>query len=262
MICGSYLTRTPCRPIITQIRAICLRDVVMYHTPTRYCYLMAPTTQKTPAAKLPQRGGVNPFANALAETEKPRGNMPQQGSGLNPFSEALSRTGSSFLDSTTSKRQEEWQAEQRKQLEKKQQKEALRKKLHDQVNPVDMKAVYDAREKEVKKEIAALRQELKMLVRDVAQFEKEVEIAVMQDIASPGLTGKYYLNFFRNLRSFIMLLRQKIKSARTWSTQFHSKQKKKKRGSAGLKIDGAAHEQTKTVFDMMHHERSTVYSGN
>ena len=91
---------------------------------------------------------------------------------------------------------------------------------------------------------------------------QEVELAVMEEIASPGLTGKYYLNFFRNLRSFIMLLRQKVKSARTWATQFHAKQKKKSKGSAGLKIGGAGHEQTKTVFDMMHHERSTVYSGN
>lgn len=223
---------------------------------------MQPGSSKRPAGKGPQPG-VNPFARALAEAEKPRGAMPTDSSQqLNPFSEALARTGGKFADNDQFD-QQKWQEQQQRDLEKKQKKEALRKKLHDQVNPVDMKAVYDAREKEVKKEIEALRQELKMLVRDVAKFEKEVELAVMAEVAEPGLTGKYYLNFFRNLRSFIILLRQKIKSARTWSSQFQAKQKKKKkRGSAGLRIDGAAHEQTKTVFDMMHHERSTVYSGD
>ncbi|MCB9801192.1 MAG: hypothetical protein H6773_03350 [Pseudomonadales bacterium] len=221
---------------------------------------MQPQTTKTPAHKS-QQNGINPFARALAEAEKPRAtsqSTPSQPQ-LNPFSEALARAGGNMPPASIEDRQR-WQEQQLADQEKKQKREALRKKLHDQINPVDMNAVYDAREREVKREIEALRQELKMLVRDVAKFEKEVEIAVMAEVAEPGLTGKYYLNFFRNLRSFIILLRQKIKSARTWSSQFHAKQKKKKRG--GLRIDGAAHEQTKTVFDMMHHERSTVYSGD
>ena len=218
-------------------------------------------TQKSARTSHPQQLGVNPFARALAETEKPHGSQQDNTNPLNPFSEALARSGGSFGDESGFQNPD-WQQQQLENLEKQRKKDALRKKLHDQVNPVDMTAVYDAREKEVKKEIESLRHELKMLVKDVAKFEKEVELAVMEEIASPGLTGKYYLNFFRNLRSFIMLLRQKIKSARTWATQFHAKQKKKSKGSAGLKIDGAGHEQTKTVFDMMHHERSTVYSGN
>jgi len=222
---------------------------------------MKPGTPTTQSRKGPQQG-VNPFARALAETEKPRGTAQEnpESPKLNPFSEALARTGGNLPTNNSPEDQQRWQEQQQLQMEKQRKKEVLRQKLHDQVNPVDMRAVYDAREKEVKKEIEELRRELKLLVRDVAQFEKEIELTVMAEVATPGLTGKYYLNFFRNLRSFIMLLRQKIKSARTWSTQFNAKQKKKKRG--GLHIDGAAHEQTKTVFDMMHHERSTVYSGD
>lgn len=221
---------------------------------------MKPGSPTSQARKSPQQG-INPFARALAETEKPRSADASQApaSQLNPFSEALARTGGN-IPASSPEDQKKWQEKQLADMEKQRKKEALRKKLHDQVNPVDMQAVYDAREKAVKREIDELRKELKMLVRDVAQFEKEIELTVMTEVASPGLTGKYYLNFFRNLRSFILLLRQKIRSARTWSSQFHAKQKKKKRG--GLRIDGAAHEQTKTVFDMMHHERSTVYSGD
>ena len=138
----------------------------------------------------------------------------------------------------------------------------LRKKLHDQVNPVDMHAVYDAREKQVKREIDQLRAELKLLSKEVGAFHKEIEVTLQSEVAHPGQTGKYYLTFFRELRHFIMLLRQKIHSARTWATQFHTKQsKKQKRSGAGLQIVGQAHEQTKTVFDMMHHERSSTYSG-
>lgn len=226
---------------------------------------MTPVTQKKPSQSGSANKGINPFARALAEAEKfstdpnqSAGQQKQSETGLNPFSDALARTGGNFANDTQVD-QARWQEEQRKKAEVQQKKNILRKKLHDQVNPVDMRAVYDAREKEVAREINSLRHELKLLVKDVAQFEKQIEIAVVQNVVNPGQTGKYYLSFFRNLRAFILLLRQKIKSARTWSTQFNVKQKKKKQG---LHISGKSHEQTKTVFDMMHHERSTVYSGS
>ncbi len=227
----------------------------------------------SPARKPPT---VNPFAKAMADMEREK---PATGdnSGVNPqdassklFSDALARTGGQFgdfnygqPDQSTDNAQNpannvDWQAEQQRQLEK-QQLEAAHKRRHDQINPVDTIDVFNARENQVKKEIDQLRQELKLLATDVIKFEKEVDITLMTQVVNPGQDGKYYISFFQQLRSFIMLLRQKIKSASTWATQMHGKSKKKQR--MGMMIGGTGYEKTSTIQDMMHHERSSQYSG-
>ncbi len=203
----------------------------------------------------------NPFARALAEAEKLASqNNGQSGSksepgfpgfpsmdGLN----SLNQFGGSQFD------QEALIAEQQEKAKK----ERLRRQLHDQINPVDSTRIFDARQKQVKEEIDKLRHELKALSQEVSAFHKEIELTLMTEVGShPGMDGKYYLNFFQQLRAFIMLLRQKIKSARTWASAAGQKKKKKMVG-AGIVIDGAAHEQTKSVYDMMHHERSNAYGG-
>jgi hypothetical protein len=207
----------------------------------------------------PKPGPINPFARALAETEQGAYSQQQPQENTSPFSDALARTGGQFGDLSNGispdvlKQQEE-------AVKKERQREALRKKLHDQVNPTETTALFDAREREVKREIDQLRAELKLLVKDVATFEREVEMTLMTEVVSPGQTGSYFINFFHKLRSFIMLLRQKIKSANTWLKASNGKKKKKSK-QPGLQIAGLSHEKTSTVQDMMHHERSSTYGG-
>ncbi len=215
------------------------------------------------------RPSVNPFAQALAEAERERQfsgagpNQTQDSSNL--FRDALAQTGGNFGDLSNTQNDLQGGAdfeEQQRQLEAQRKKEALRRKLHDQVNPVDTIDVFNAREQKVKQEIDHLRQELKLLVHEVADFHKEVELTLMTEVSHPGQDGKYYLNFFQQLRNFIMLLRQKISSAKTWSTQLNSKKKKKSgKFAPGMMIGGQDHEKTSTIQDMMHHERSSQYSG-
>jgi hypothetical protein len=207
----------------------------------------------------PKPGPINPFARALAETEQSAYSQQQPQENKSPFSDALARTGGQFGDLSNGispdvlKQQEE-------AVKKERQRDALRKKLHDQVNPTETTALFDAREREVKREIDQLRAELKMLVKDVAKFEKEVEMTLMTEVVSPGQTGSYFINFFHKLRSVIMLLRQKVKSANTWMKASNGKKKKKSK-QPGLQIGGLSHEKTSTVQDMMHHERSSTYGG-
>jgi hypothetical protein len=218
------------------------------------------TPLSSPARKSP---AMNPFARALADAEREKqGSMAmppgatQDSSSL--FSDALARSGGSFTD--TQQPSNDWAAEQQRQVEAQQKKEALRRKLHDQINPVDSVDIFSAREQQVKREIDQLRQELRLLVVDVASFHKEVELTLMTEVVDPGQSGTYYLTFFQRLRSFIMLLRQKISSAKTWATQLHGKSSKKKQRN-GLVVGGLDHEKTSTIQDMMHHERSSQYSG-
>lgn len=221
-------------------------------------------TAKKPATLGGSAASSNPFARALAETEKSTFDQPsQKPTEKNPFSDALARAGGSFnpWDATPGQNPILWQEQQRKQLIEQQQREALRKKLHDQINPVDQRDIFSAREKRVKEEIEKLRDDLKLLVKDVASFNKEVEVTLMTETVSPGQDGKYYLNFFRQLRAFIMLLRQKIKSARTWATQVNAKKAKKKKGPLMFEGPKGGHQETATIFDMMHHEVSNARAG-
>jgi len=138
------------------------------------------------------------------------------------LSEAFARTGGQFPDFGNQNSPDFLQQQQAELIEQ-QKREALRKKLHDQINPVDARDVFSAREKQVAREIDELRKELRLLVGDVAKFEKEVEITLMTEVVDPGQQGKYFLAFFQQLRTFIMLLRQKIKSAHTWSSALNQK---------------------------------------
>jgi hypothetical protein len=153
------------------------------------------------------------------------------------------------------------QDQQQKEQAEKLKREQLRQKLHREINPVEAHDVYNAREQQVKKEIESIRYELRMLSQEVVSFEKEVELTLSTNVAEPGQTGIYFINFFQQLRSLIQLLRQKVHSAHTWATAMSGK-KKKMGNKPGMEISGKSYEQTTTVFDRMHHERSTAYAGS
>lgn len=206
----------------------------------------------------------NPFARALAETEQSayQPNINNRNSDTSLFSDAMAKTGGSMADSVPTNT--DFMQQQQEEQERLRKRELLRKKLHDQVNPTAQENLFDAREKRVKEEIEKTRKELEMLAKDIAKFRKDIDIVAYQQVVEPGQQGTYYISFFQKLRAFIMLLRQKIKSARTWATQMNGKKKKKGKGKNGqsMSLEGkAGHEQTKTVFDTMHHEVSNARSG-
>jgi hypothetical protein len=214
-------------------------------------------------------GSVNPFAKALAETEQSGiGNPNQQGSlgDNNLFSNALANTGNGKPSENAQPNFADMMKQQQ-QAEAARKKDMMRRKLHNEVNPVQRSFeqninVFSQREKRVTEEIEKTRQELKFLAHEIAQLHKDVDLAVTQPVVHPGKDGTYYLSFFQQLRAFIMLLRQKVQSARTWAQQMQTKQAKKKKHKGGAGIDmGKGMEQTKSVHDIMHHERSTAYSG-
>ncbi len=250
----------------------------------------------TSPAKQKPTTQINPFAKSLLEQESNLSSMPSpSGSGLsNPLAEALARSGGSFGDfgampssmpdflnnpafnqfSGDKNNQfgdpnnmPDWmqdpqaQAKAQEKARLEQEKKLLRKKLHDKVNPVDSTDIYSAREQQVKKQIEELRKELRAMATEIKVFNKEVDLTLLTETAEPGTTGTYFINFFHQLRQLINLLRQKIRSARTWLNTAQSKKKKKpKRG--GILIEGQKHEQTTSIFDTMHHERSSTYGGS
>jgi type II secretory pathway pseudopilin PulG len=205
---------------------------------------------------------ANPFARALAESEKRSYSQDNSQPKQDPFSEALSRVGGQIPAQSDKDQAAELRAQQ-EQLAKERKKMEMRKKLHDQVNPVDQQDIFNANKERTKKELNQVRQELKKLSAEITKFYKEVDIAVTQDIVDQGIDGGIGIQaYFDKLKAFIILLTQKVKSARTWMKQQQAKAKKSKsrKVKGGMMIGGGKAE-SKAVFDMMHHERSNAYSG-
>lgn len=225
-----------------------------------------------PGSTKPSSPTNNPFARALAELENQQStNGQSNGFGSDPFADALARTGGQYSNQFTdtanpldSPYAQYNQADLLKKQQEEAQKARLKKELHDRINPVETTDIFNARREQVAKEIDQLREDLKKLAFEISKFHKEIDVTLMTAISDPGDQGKYYLNFFQKLRAFIMMLRQQVKSARTWMQQSNTKKaKKKRRGAApGMMVEGNAHEQTQTIFDTMHHERSSTYGGS
>jgi hypothetical protein len=204
------------------------------------------TTSQSGRKQSTQQNGA--LARALLESEKNAGaytpkSEPKQK--LNPFAQALSQTGGDFLpqfnDQFDSKKQAELLAQQKK--------EALRRKLHDQVNPVDTRELFAAQAEKNLKELQATRDELKMLAQDVKDLDKEIDLALSREVVDPGTSGIGFFNFFHKLREWIMLLRQQVHSAKTWMSTASGKGKKG-RGSA------FSFKKSKNVHDAMGSEKN------
>jgi vancomycin resistance protein YoaR len=244
---------------------------------------MDPFAQTNTSKKKSSAQQNSSFANALAEHERPLGSSPATPSQSNPnalFSEAMARAGGqldSAYDTSGSNNTEgnstnqfaqglADQENQKRLLEEKkreEEKRALRKKLHDQINPVETYDIFSAKQEKVQKDLEETRKEIKELAKEISKLHRDLDIAASQTIVEPGDDGVYYISFLQKLRNFIMLLRQKVKSARTWAQQAQAKSnKKKKKKTPGLEMGGEKHEQSKAIFDMMHHEQSNNYSGS
>lgn len=117
---------------------------------------------------------------------------------------------------------------------KKQEYERKRLELHKKINPVDEKELFNAREKATKKKIDDIRKQLKNLAREISKFHKEIDITLMGRVTNTGFDGIGDENFFDRLRAFIILLTQRVRSARTWAKQQNTKKKKMAKRAKGL----------------------------
>ncbi len=221
------------------------------------------TSAKNKPLSTQSGGSTNPFARALAETEK---NAFENGQNIPPsadqnslFSQALARGNGG---NPAEWNQADYLQRQQEEAERKRKLELQRRKLHEQINPVDTIKLFDAREKKVKEELEKTRKELHALMKDIKDLYKDVDIASFQEVVNPGTDAAYYVTFFQKLRAFIMLLRQKVHSARTWAQTAKSKKaKRRSKFGAGIDVAGTGHEQGKAVHDMMNQELSNVYNG-
>ncbi len=215
-------------------------------------------TNNTSSNKTQPNASVNPFAKALAESEKRSLNSgSNSGSSTSPLLDRLNAANEGQFNLNNSANSLFSAEQHQKQIEEEQErlkKMQMREKLHRMVNPVEQTDLFSAREERRKQEINEVRKKLKALAEEIAAFYKEVDVTLTQGVVSPGQSGTYHQNFFAKLKEFIQMLRQRVSSARTWARQAQAK-KKKQRGY-GLDF---ANQEAKSTHDMLHHERSNAF---
>lgn len=76
---------------------------------------------------------------------------------------------------------------------------------------------------DVKAQIEAVRAELKALATSVKQLHQEVTKSVMEVPVAPGI---YHVNFYEQLRSFLLVLRQRVDDSRSWLSTWNTRKQK------------------------------------
>ncbi len=143
------------------------------------------------------------------------------------------------------------------ELIKEREQKQKRLERHREVNPVDLHELYGRRSVENTKKINDIRKELLKLAQEVNEFRKEIDLALTKQVKSVGSSGVYHENFFAKLKQIIILLRQRVSSARSWARE--TRKKKAKRGQQrGLNFKA---NETEAAHDLLHHERSSAYAG-
>lgn len=220
------------------------------------------TQNKT--AKPATSGSVNPFARALAETEHTSDFLPNSSNSLDAFRAALEKAQKGDHSSQATADFGDMQSEdyfqtKRQEYLKQQQIEMLRKKRHDQVNPAETHALFDARRKQEAEQIEQLRISISNFAQPVIQSDSQVYNTLNSEITEdPGIQANYFKVFLDGLAARAKKALKIFESKRNgavWAETASGKRKK------GMQIAGQNYQKTNTVQNMMHHERSSSYAG-
>lgn len=81
-------------------------------------------------------------------------------------------------------------------------------------NPLkESQVIFSFADEKVKKEVDGVRQELAMLVATMGKVEKQIEVAMMDNIVDGGL---YHLNYFQKLKTWIKFMRKSLEDSSSW----------------------------------------------
>lgn len=83
---------------------------------------------------------------------------------------------------------------------------------------------------ETKQKLDAIRQELQALSKSIRGLQQEIQTAVMEMPANPGV---YHMNFFEQLRHLLKGIRERVDDSRVWLSAWNTNVKKK-RGYWGM----------------------------
>lgn len=159
--------------------------------------------QFQPAKKPAQRSPVS-FVEALksigSQTTKTISN------------DLLGKTGNDFMQSITGSRPNNYESSRSNELttEDRIREEAWKIQRHRELTETKL---FDRKAEEVKQRIKAVQDELKMLAKELAGMDKQLEKAIEEEIVTPGT---YHISFFEKLRRIIIDLRKRVADSSSW----------------------------------------------
>jgi len=83
--------------------------------------------------------------------------------------------------------------------------------------------VFRQEDMRIKEQIEAVRSELKALAASVTNLHQEVTRTITEMPVDPGV---YHVNFFEQLKSFLLALRERVDDSRNWLSTFNARRKK------------------------------------
>lgn len=75
------------------------------------------------------------------------------------------------------------------------------------------KVLFNLADEKINQEINEIRSELAMLVKTMGKVEKQIDNAMVENVVDAGV---YHLNFFRNLKNWIIFIRKSMEDASVW----------------------------------------------
>lgn len=88
--------------------------------------------------------------------------------------------------------------------------EVLRLERHREITSTKL---FDRKEEEAKAKIEVIQEELKMLAAELLGMDKQLEKAIKEEVANPGV---YHVTFFEKLRRLIINLRKQVVESSAW----------------------------------------------
>lgn len=77
----------------------------------------------------------------------------------------------------------------------------------------ESQVLFSFADEKLKQEINGVRSELALLIKTMGKVEKQVELAIMDNVTE---TGVYHLNYFQKLKSWIIFMRKSLEDASLW----------------------------------------------
>ncbi|MEK7504150.1 MAG: DUF5660 family protein [Patescibacteria group bacterium] len=100
---------------------------------------------------------------------------------------------------------------------------------------IQERTIYLQNEQQIKSQIVAIQEEIRIMAKSIGELGKEVQVATMQSVVNPG---NYHRNFFETLRNLIQTLRLKVTESRNWVAASNARAKQKKGYWAQAKTSG------------------------
>jgi hypothetical protein len=158
----------------------------------------------------------NPFQTKKPSTQRNHANFIEAlksigGQTASSFTkDVIGGVSKNFVQDLTGSRIDQNNPERNQDIEAQIRQETLAIQRHREVNETK---IFDRKEVEVKAKIEAIKEQLQMLVQELAGMDQSLEKAIEEEIVNPGT---YHLNFFEKLRKILLDLRKRVVDSANW----------------------------------------------